>query len=167
MNTNITLEDGTAIEIPGRAARPQIRIWKLGSLEHKILVGPGGFRKLRDALLQLKDGGDLIWDAAIDVQTVEVVPNGVDVIVNGDCLTEEAARRIGESLDAEAVLLNGVEVKLDGREVIEAISGDAQCDVGDEIYRAVTGAIAALSGVPQADARSCSGRSEEERRCGC
>lgn len=47
-----------------------IRLWKLGSLEHKIQPGPAMFQKLHDMLLANVGGGsmDLIWDAAIELQ---------------------------------------------------------------------------------------------------
>jgi hypothetical protein len=46
----------------------QIRLWRLGSLEHKIMPNDALVNKLADALLHNVGGGaiDLIWDAALD-----------------------------------------------------------------------------------------------------
>lgn len=59
------LADMAALE----GAISHIRIWKLGSLEHQIQVGPALHQKLHDMLLSNVGGGamDLIWDAAIDL----------------------------------------------------------------------------------------------------
>lgn len=50
-----------------QASISRIRLWKLGSLEHKVQAGPGAFKRLRDQLLAAQGGGgiDLIWDDAI------------------------------------------------------------------------------------------------------
>jgi hypothetical protein len=60
------LADMAALE----GAISHIRIWKLGSLEHEIQVGPALHQKLHDMLLSNVGGGamDLVWDAAIDLQ---------------------------------------------------------------------------------------------------
>lgn len=60
------LADMAALE----GAISHIRIWKLGSLEHGIQVGPVLHQKLHDMLLSNVGGGamDLIWDAAINLQ---------------------------------------------------------------------------------------------------
>jgi hypothetical protein len=45
----------------------KIRLWTLGDPEHKIMPGPGAFKKLREQLLAAAGGSsmDLIWDSTL------------------------------------------------------------------------------------------------------
>lgn len=51
-------------------ATSHIRLWKLGSLEHKILPGPGLISDFRDMLLSRAPGTvlDIFWNPAIELQ---------------------------------------------------------------------------------------------------
>lgn len=63
----------------------KIRVWKLGSLEHRITASPSMYQKLHDILQQAKPDSDieLIWNAAIDVQVVDPA-DGVDLVAIKD-----------------------------------------------------------------------------------
>lgn len=56
--------DNAALE----SAISRVRLWILGSLEHKITVGKDQFSKLRNQILASRSGGaiDMIWDGALD-----------------------------------------------------------------------------------------------------
>lgn len=47
-----------------------IYLWKLGSLEHEIQVGPAMYQRLQDILTSIQAGGPVhvLWDAAIELQ---------------------------------------------------------------------------------------------------
>jgi len=53
----------------------KIRLWKMGSVEHKITPTKEAVVKLTQILAKAKESGEdileLIWDDAIDVKTVE------------------------------------------------------------------------------------------------
>lgn len=52
----------------------KVRLWKLGSLEHKISPSDRAIQKLHDILLDIKEDThtvDIIWDAALDVEVIE------------------------------------------------------------------------------------------------
>jgi len=58
---------------------PKIRLWKVGSLEHKTHPTQEQVHLLSQAIQRLdKEGGNLIWGPAIDVVTVE---GEVDIII--------------------------------------------------------------------------------------
>lgn len=56
--------DNAAVE----SAISRVRLWSLGSLEHKITVGRDQFSKLRNQILASRSGGaiDMIWGAELD-----------------------------------------------------------------------------------------------------
>lgn len=63
----------------------KIRLWKLGSLEHKILPTQEAIQKFRDALKEYteKDGEyDLVCGPAITVELVEIEDDVKNYIVN-------------------------------------------------------------------------------------
>ena len=63
----------------------KIRLWKLGSLEHKVLPTQKAIQKFRDALKECteKDGEyDLVWGSAITVELVEIEDDVKNYIVN-------------------------------------------------------------------------------------
>src|SRR5688572_21197853 len=66
-----------------RRAKPlQIRLWRLGSLEHKLMPTPKAFERLREVLQGINEGeiADIIWDQAIDLSIIDVDHEGVDVV---------------------------------------------------------------------------------------
>lgn len=59
----------------------KIRLWKLGSVEHKIFPTPQAIKKLREALTQNSDGViDIIWDDGLTVQEIEVKDGDLEVL---------------------------------------------------------------------------------------
>ena len=62
----LKLADMTALD----GAISYIRVWKIGSLDHKIVPGKAQIEKLRNVLLQNAGGGsmDLIWGPDIELQ---------------------------------------------------------------------------------------------------
>ncbi len=64
--SKLRLADQAALD----GAISHIRIWKLGSLEHKILPGPAAMSRLADQLLNNVGGGtmDLIWGPELELQ---------------------------------------------------------------------------------------------------
>ncbi len=63
----------------------KIRLWKLGSLEHKVLPTQECVQKFRDVLKECteKDGEyDLVWNPAITVELVEIEDDIKNYIVN-------------------------------------------------------------------------------------
>lgn len=66
----------------------KIRLWRLGSLEHKIQPSVQAVEKLRSILASAPDDAkslDIIWDAAIDVSVIDDV--AIDIV--GDVMNEE------------------------------------------------------------------------------
>jgi len=63
----------------------KIRLWKLGSLEHKILPTQKRIQEFRDVLKEWteKDGEyDLVWGPEITVELVEIEDDVKNYIVN-------------------------------------------------------------------------------------
>lgn len=67
----------------------KIRLWKLGSLEHKISPTDMAVQKLYDILLDIRDSEkteDIIWDATLNVEVVEEGELEIISIPNPDSL---------------------------------------------------------------------------------
>jgi hypothetical protein len=63
----------------------KIRLWRLGSLEHKILPTRASIQRFRDMLKECteKDGEyDLVWGPEITVELVEIEDDVKNYIVN-------------------------------------------------------------------------------------
>ena len=68
------------LHVPERHA--QIRVWKLGSLEHKILPSDNAMGKLGEILKNWdgKSDLDLIWGPDISVEVINTHPDDVNYI---------------------------------------------------------------------------------------
>jgi hypothetical protein len=95
----------------------KIRLWKLGSLDHRIMPGPATFGKFRDILREASESGrqtfDIVWDPAISVQEIEVGPDGIDVPV-GDVVFSDELRGKIERLIADHMRPASPAPELDG-----------------------------------------------------
>lgn len=60
----------------------KIRLWKLGSLEHKIYPTREAINKLRDILNKNEDLTDLVWGPEISVEMYEVSDKVENYLVN-------------------------------------------------------------------------------------
>ena len=66
----------------------KIRIWKLGSLEHKVVPSAESMAKLEEILNSQDDGGELelIWGPDIDTKEIVFEDNEDSCIMNPDLL---------------------------------------------------------------------------------
>lgn len=65
--------------------RPKIRLWKLGSLEHKLYPSSEAISKLAKILSKPTDGDlDIIWGPDLEVISVEGNPEDIDIIETPD-----------------------------------------------------------------------------------
>lgn len=55
----------------------QIRVWKLGSLEHMIIPTKESIEKFKETLSEVikNGGGDIVWGPELSVEIVEVEDN--------------------------------------------------------------------------------------------
>lgn len=79
----------------------RIRIWKLGSLEYKIMPSVQAIRTLSQILMGNQDQEvlDIVWDPAITVQEIEITPGGVDVVTADGEVTPELREKIQKVID--------------------------------------------------------------------
>lgn len=79
----------------------KIRVWKLGSLEHKIVPTQEAANKLRTILAPLKDDKDcvldIVWGPDLEVQVVE----GDDDIILMDEVCESYLKERGYNVSKE------------------------------------------------------------------
>jgi len=71
----LKLADQTALD----GVISKVRVWKLGSLEHKIVPGPDAINKFSEFLLNNVGGGtiDIVWGPAIDLLETDVGTEGI------------------------------------------------------------------------------------------
>ncbi len=89
----MTLVAGEFIQPFPTQPTTRLRVWKLGSLEHKILPTPAAIQKLADLLVQWdgKSDLDIIWGPELTVEQFDVGPGGIDV-VGGPTITINRAK---------------------------------------------------------------------------
>lgn len=91
-----------------RVRSPKLRIWSLGSLEHKILPTKDTIQKLVEMLSEW-DGQsdlDLVWGPDLQVQQFDLGPQGqtTDIVKGPEPLEVTVARDEGGELKATLVL---------------------------------------------------------------
>lgn len=64
----------------------KIRLWRLGSLEHKIIPTKEAVEKLRNILIQAQDEEltDLVWGPELSVEMYEISDKVENYLVNGE-----------------------------------------------------------------------------------
>lgn len=60
----------------------KIRLWKLGSLEHKLMPTKETVERLANILFNTSEVKDIIWGPDISVQEIEVSGDDLNVIVS-------------------------------------------------------------------------------------
>lgn len=78
------LEKATAKLKPIRT--PKLRIWKLGSIEHRVLPTQAAIQRLAGMLSEWDGESDLelIWDDALKMEQVDVATGDVDIVIPAD-----------------------------------------------------------------------------------
>lgn len=73
----------------------KIRLWKLGSTEHRIYPTDTAIHTLTDILNSIREpGGDIIWGPDINVELVEIDDSDMNVVVSDFVLNEENVCKI-------------------------------------------------------------------------
>lgn len=82
----------------------RVRLWKLGSLDHRIAASPRAFDRLREVLQGIKPDDpltDIIWDPAISVCEIEINPEGINVATGPDGISDELRDKIQKLIEDE------------------------------------------------------------------
>ncbi len=82
----------------------KLRIWRLGSLEHRVSPGPRAFQRLREIVQSLrgKGGADIIWDEALSVEEIDLdMSTGLDVFVSDGEFTDVLRKKIQQLITEE------------------------------------------------------------------
>jgi hypothetical protein len=74
----------------------KIRLWKLGSLEHKIFPTKEAIMVLENMLANIdgEDESDIIWDSAINVELLIIDDNEINAVCPDFVLNNKNVRKI-------------------------------------------------------------------------